>query len=87
MNSVILNCVFAYKCDKKWDDLSVTKIVDVKFCHACQREVYFCRTDTQLKEAIVLNRCVSISFEDPVTKVPTRTLGVPAGRDDDDMPF
>ena len=63
MTTVIRNCRFAFKCDKKWEDLPPTKVKDVRFCHSCQQEIYFCRTAAQLHEAIVINRCVAVEFE------------------------
>lgn len=63
MTRYIRNCTFAFKCDKKWEALSDTNTPDVRFCHACQHEVYFCKTDHQLREAIVLNRCIAIEYE------------------------
>ena len=90
MTKLIRNCVFAFKCDKSWDDMTSTKIHDVKFCQTCQREVYFCRTDQQLREAINLNRCVSIEFIEPETKKYHQLTGSPVRSDDDlegDVPF
>ena len=57
--TTISNCRFAYKCAKTWASLQTTEQSDVKFCDDCQREVFFCRTDSQLVAAIKLNRCVA----------------------------
>lgn len=86
MTTAIRNCTFAFKCDKKWEDLKSTADADIRFCGACQLDVYFCHTDAQLREDIVLNRCVTIEFVDPTGKhLPT--LGVPASDFDDELPF
>ena len=70
--------------------MTSTKIHDVKFCQTCQREVYFCRTDQQLREAINLNRCVSIEFIEPETKRYHQLTGSRVRSDndlEDDVPF
>ena len=56
----IRNCVFGFKCSKKWEDLNVTSNKGIKFCDDCQREVYFIEDLVPLEEAIMLNRCVAI---------------------------
>ncbi|MGA9164035.1 MAG: hypothetical protein WBZ31_06230 [Thiobacillus sp.] len=82
MTTYIRNCTFAIECDKKWGDLSITKAPDIRFCHACQREIYFCRTDEQLREAIVLNRCVAIEFEE-ISGKNSYIVGMPDDIEDD----
>ena len=87
MTTAIRNCTFAFKCDKKWEDLKTTSGQDVRFCGACQRDVYFCHTDAQLRDAIVLNRCVTIEIVD-LGRRWMRLTGVPRRSDeDDDVPF
>ena len=85
MTTFIRNCVFAFKCEKKWEQLTQTKNTDVRFCDACQREVFFCKADDQLRESIVLNRCIAVEVENTTTKNITRLMGVV--RTDDDIPF
>ncbi len=58
-NLSIRNCKFAYLCSTKWDDLQVTDDDDVRFCNACQKEVYFCYDDYELVSGIHLNRCIA----------------------------
>lgn len=60
MSIAIRNCKLGHKCDRKWDDLTDTKTTEIRFCMACQREVYLCRSKEQLVDAIALNRCVAI---------------------------
>jgi len=40
--------------------VDVTPEGTVRFCSDCQKEVYFCQTDTELVSNIKLNRCVAI---------------------------
>ena len=90
MTTFIRNCVFAFKCEKKWEQLTQTKNTDVRFCDACQREVFFCKADDQLRESIVLNRCVAVEFENTTTKNITRLMGVVRRKtdlEDDDIPY
>lgn len=85
MTKHIRNCVFAFKCEQKWDELKSTKVHDIKFCMLCQREVFFCRTDQQLRESISLNRCISIEFIDQETKRYHQLTGSPARSNSDDI--
>ena len=63
MGTSIRNCIFAYRCDKQWSGLAETSDPDIKFCDACQREVFYCYDDEDLAQSIVLNRCVAIDME------------------------
>ena len=56
----IRNCIFAFKCDMKWEKLSETDSRNIKFCNDCQKEVHFCRTDEELVEAVKRNKCIGI---------------------------
>ncbi len=88
MTTAIRNCTFAFKCDKRWEDLKIGADPDIRSCSACQRDVYFCRTADQLKVAIDLNRCVTIEIAEKsgasyrLTGSPVRRLKM-----DDDVPF
>ncbi len=59
-NTTIRNCIFAVKCSMKWDDLCDTENHEIRFCHNCQKEVFFCDTDEKIVDAIKKNKCVSI---------------------------
>ena len=63
----IRNCSWGYSCDQKWEKLTATHNFDIKFCEACQREVYHCETQEELAENITLNRCVN--FPSDITKI------------------
>jgi hypothetical protein len=56
----IRNCKFAYLCSAKWEDLQKTDDEEIRFCNACQKEVFFCDSDKTLIAFIKLNRCVAI---------------------------
>jgi hypothetical protein len=53
------NCIFAYKCSAKWNNLTPTENLKINFCQQCQKEVHFCESDEELISAIRLNRCVA----------------------------
>ena len=61
----IRNCVFAFKCTAKWEDMTVlseddSRDSEVRFCDSCQKEVYFCYDDNELVMNVHLNLCVAI---------------------------
>jgi hypothetical protein len=92
MISTLRNCKFAFKCNKEWDRLSKTNEKNVRFCSACQQEVYFCKTDAELVECIQLNRCVAI-LSHWITNTTTESLSggreftLGAISDEHDIPF
>jgi hypothetical protein len=53
------NCPWGYSCAKKWDDLLGTSDEDIRFCTACESEVYWVADRKKLAEYVLLNRCVS----------------------------
>ncbi len=69
---VIRNCIFGKQCDKKWDKLTQTDNQDVRYCSACEQNVYLCQDESTLAEAIQANRCVAVDIDDKV-----RLLGEP----------
>ena len=62
-SSRIRNCAWGYKCDKTWDGLIVTDNSDIRFCDACDKQVYMCRTEQELASSVLLNRCVAFPPE------------------------
>ncbi len=60
----IRNCVFAFKCTAKWDDLTPTDDDKVHFCNGCQKEVHLCEDDEELAKSVRLNRCIAIYREE-----------------------
>ena len=57
----IRNCQFAFKCEKKWDELTQPwSWPKVRFCDDCKKSVHLCETGDELVDAIKNNRCVAI---------------------------
>lgn len=77
MTLSLRNCPFAFRCDRQWSGLKRTAHPDVRFCTDCQREVYRCHTDRDLREAVALNRCVAIQVEDFLGAPERELMGVP----------
>ena len=65
----IRNCIFGFKCNKQWDELTLTSEDEVKFCQTCQKEVYFCSSDDELAAYVRLNRCVAIQKQGLISEV------------------
>ena len=59
-NIRIRNCIYGLKCDQSWDEMTLTKKENVRFCGNCEKEVFFVEKKGQLLKAIQLNRCVAI---------------------------
>ena len=95
--TTIRNCKFAYRCDRKWEDLdrhyknNKTPLPDdVRYCGECEKAVYKITDDKELIGAIKLNRCVAIEIfegfgisEDGMT----HTVGMLMRPKDDDISF
>ncbi len=58
--TAIRNCRIAFKCNKQWEQLAKTQFGRVRYCGDCERDVFFCSSDTEILEAIRLNRCVAL---------------------------
>jgi len=58
------NCEMEFKCPKDWFALLPTDKAEVKFCEACQHNVYLCLTEDQLRKAIDEDKCIAY-FEAP----------------------
>jgi hypothetical protein len=59
----IRNCTFAFRCEAEWEQLEKLEWDSIRFCNACQKEVYFCYDDYELISNIHLNRCVAFARE------------------------
>jgi hypothetical protein len=57
--SPIRNCSWGYKCERIWDSLIATDSNNIRFCDACEKEVYLCKTKRELADSVLLNRCVA----------------------------
>jgi hypothetical protein len=60
----IRNCVFAFRCNKRWDDLARTAKPGVKFCDDCSKEVFWCASDADLADAVRQGWCVAIRADE-----------------------
>jgi len=58
----IRNCEFRFKCPMAWDALTPTLKPKIRHCSQCQREVVYCKTASELKRAIIENRCVAVEI-------------------------
>ena len=84
-NADLRNCKFAFKCEKRWNDLNVISggDKDIRFCDDCEQSVYRCRTDDQLKYAIRENRCIAVRYRTEDNPEAVELLGLPADAFDD----
>lgn len=57
--SRIRNCSWGYKCEKTSDGLIATDESNIRFCDSCAKQVYLCRTEQELADSVLLNRCVA----------------------------
>ena len=53
---------FAFKCPKQWDKLATTADDAVRFCDACQRNVYYCQTVPDAFAHAVQGHCVAVNL-------------------------
>lgn len=60
----IRNCQFRFQCPKSWDALQQTDDLTIRYCEQCQRTVHYCKTPTELQEAIVKDQCVAVEIVD-----------------------
>lgn len=61
ISSPIRNCSWGFKCEKVWDGLIATDNESVRFCDACDKNVFLCKTKLELADAVLLNRCAAFS--------------------------
>ena len=61
--SPIRNCSWGYKCENTWDGLIATDNESVRFSDACDKQVFLCKTELELADAVLLNRCVAFPPE------------------------
>ena len=61
---LIKNCSaenFEYVCPKFWSDLKPSLTAAVRQCDHCNRKVYLCKTDADLKRYTSVNYCIAIA--------------------------
>ena len=75
--SDILNCdraipkesiYFSYRCPRKWDVLESTSQQSVRFCQACQENVYYCTTKEDAEQHAKQGHCIVIDAQFSNTK-------------------
>jgi hypothetical protein len=64
-NNEILECDFAFKCPKKWENLAILDDPEKRFCSSCEREVFFITTRSELRIYRKLGRCVAANVYSP----------------------
>lgn len=65
MNAEIRNCEFRFKCPRTWESLSKTFDQRVRHCSECDRRVIYCKTESELKRAIIYDECVAVEIVQP----------------------
>ena len=81
MNSAFIrNCNFILKCPAYWDELGPTDQEGVRYCGACERKVFMCNTQHELRVRIERNDCVAVRLPDRLKGAYPMmpTLGVPS---------
>jgi len=64
-DKLILECDFAFKCPKKWENLTILDDPDKRYCSSCEREVFFIETRKELEVYQKLGRCVAADVYNP----------------------
>ena len=82
MNATFIrNCNFILKCPAYWDELGPTDQEGVRYCGACERKVFMCNTQDELRVRIEQNDRVAVrlfdrrmqfSYDRPMLGVPSR---------------
>jgi hypothetical protein len=60
----IKNCTaddFEYACPKLWSELKPSLTAAVRHCDHCNRKVYLCKTDADIKLYTSVNYCIAIA--------------------------
>jgi hypothetical protein len=65
----IRNCIFRFRCDRKWESLKPTENAGIRSCDDCGKFVYRCQTDEELVDAVSQNRCVAVFRVDPANDI------------------
>jgi hypothetical protein len=76
----IINCEtpFKFKCPKRWEELEAGIYPDTRFCNACRRNVYFCKTMEEVSQHASNENCIAIEADRKRIR-----MGVPAVRKPD----
>ena len=63
MTYLIDNCSannFEFVCPKKWSELRKSYVEGVRHCDQCDRKVYLCKTDDDIRLYDSLNYCIAV---------------------------
>jgi hypothetical protein len=68
---------FTFSCPRRWEALHPTADTSIRFCDACQRQVYYCSTLKQARSHAAAGDCVAIDSmlnrqPGELTSAPTR---------------
>jgi uncharacterized protein (TIGR02996 family) len=56
----IERCTFAFECPKEWSRLARTDREDVRFCGACQQQVFYCANLADARGHALRGECVAV---------------------------
>jgi hypothetical protein len=58
----IKNCPpeFSFQCPKTWQSLELTNTETVRFCTACQKNVYWCETPAEVQAHAQQDQCIAV---------------------------
>ena len=51
---------FSFKCPKEWGGLAATEKQDVKYCTACEKNVYYCTSVPEARDRAARGECVAL---------------------------
>ena len=60
-----IECQFAYKCPQVWQLLDPTDQEGIRYCGECQREVFLCSSEEELRAHAKQGHCVAVGFSAP----------------------
>jgi hypothetical protein len=60
----ILECDFAFKCPKQWENLNLLDHPDQRFCDSCNRKVFFVHTRQQLAVYQKQGHCIAANVNE-----------------------
>lgn len=54
---------FKYRCSKQWQEFQATKNETIRFCDACQENVYYCNDKKEADSHARQGHCIAISIK------------------------
>lgn len=52
---------FEYECPKQWAELEATDDAAVRFCFECRHRVYYCASESEVREHAALGHCIGVA--------------------------